>query len=368
MTNTNRNQTLDAVKGVAIFLVMLGHVLNLNHMEDAYLYDGIKAVQMPLFMMVSGWLCGAGRKVSGLGDYGRILGKRAVSYLTPFFVWIAVLYPLELPGAFVDTLFHLDYGLWFLMTLFLLTAMVYTAQLAGSLVKGSPVAQEAVFWGIYGLLAAIVALETLLGWRFLSPELTRLYIPFYMAGYVVAAYPVREFVAACLLSGRRNRRSGQEKESLEKGHLDFVEAALAVAAAAVFFYLVIRYDLLDMSAFQALLRQITASFCGCYVIFFLCRLWPEGKAKRAAAWLGAYTLEIYVLHFHFATLLDRGTTYELYSLQGVLFVAASFVVMSAVTGAIIFVTKRIRILDFLLYGKRSGNRKSHKSGGTMHAV
>ena len=181
MANTNRNQTLDAVKGVAIFLVMLGHVLNLNHMEDAYLYDGIKAVQMPLFMIVSGWLCGMGRKVSGLRDYGRILGRRAVSYLTPFFVWIAVLYPLELPGAFVDTLFHLDYGLWFLMTLFLLTAMVYTAQLAACLAKGT-VFREIVFWGVYGLQAAFVVIETLLGWEFLSPGLTRLYIPFYMTG------------------------------------------------------------------------------------------------------------------------------------------------------------------------------------------
>lgn len=351
MANTNRNQTLDAVKGVAIFLVMLGHVLNLNHMEDAYLYDGIKAVQMPLFMIVSGWLCGMGRKVSGLRDYGRILGKRAVSYLTPFFVWIVILYPLELPGAFADTLFHLDYGLWFLMTLFLLTAMVCTAQLAACLAKGT-VFREIVFWGVYGLQAAFVVIETLLGWKFLSPGLTRLYIPFYMTGYVAAAYPIREFFASCFLPGRQKGQSVQEKEALGKGPLVPVETVLASAAAVGFFYLIIRYDLLDMGSFQALLRQITASFCGCYVIFCLCRLWPDGKAKQAAAWLGNYTLEIYALHFHFATILNRGAAWELYSFQGILFVLASFAVMSAVTGAIIFVTKRIRILDFLLYGRR----------------
>ena len=76
-----------------------------------------------------------------------------------------------------------------------------------------------------------------------------------------------------------------------------------------------------------------------------------GKAKGFLAWLGGYTLEIYVLHFHFATLLNRGKTYVLYSPEGVLFVLASFAVMSAVTAVIIAVTKKIKLLDFLMYGK-----------------
>ena len=83
-----RSQTIDAVKGAAILLVMAGHVLVWNHMEDPYLYDVIKVVQMPLFIMVSGYLCGMGRRVEGLSDYGRILKKRALAYLTPFFFWI----------------------------------------------------------------------------------------------------------------------------------------------------------------------------------------------------------------------------------------------------------------------------------------
>ena len=49
-----RSQTIDAIKGAAILLVMAGHVLVWNHMEDPYVYDVIKVVQMPLFIMVSG--------------------------------------------------------------------------------------------------------------------------------------------------------------------------------------------------------------------------------------------------------------------------------------------------------------------------
>ena len=121
-----RSQTIDAVKGAAILLVMAGHVLVWNHMEDPYLYDVIKVVQMPLFIMVSGYLCGMGRRVGSLSDYGRILKKRALAYLTPFFFWILLLHPRRPFSSVWRVLFDLDEGLWFLMTLFLLTAMVYS--------------------------------------------------------------------------------------------------------------------------------------------------------------------------------------------------------------------------------------------------
>ena len=80
-----RSQTIDALKGIAILIVMAGHVLSWNHMEDGYLYDGIKVIQMPLFIMISGYLCGIGRKIKDLAGYGAVLKKRALAYLVPFF-------------------------------------------------------------------------------------------------------------------------------------------------------------------------------------------------------------------------------------------------------------------------------------------
>ena len=56
MAKSARDSSLDAVKGFTILIVMLGHVLVLNKINDPVIYDWIKAVQMPLFMMVSGYL------------------------------------------------------------------------------------------------------------------------------------------------------------------------------------------------------------------------------------------------------------------------------------------------------------------------
>lgn len=324
MTNT-RSQTIDALKGIAILIVMVGHVLSWNHMEDGYLYDAIKVIQMPLFIMISGYLCGIGRRVTTLGEYGSVLKKRALAYLVPFFFWIVLQHPLKPFSNIAETLFGLDKGLWFLMTLFLLTAMIYTAELAGAKAGRHG---KMVFWLVYLGMAAFAAAETFLGIEFLSPGLTRLYQPFYLAGYL----------------------AGEYREALKRIPKELQKGGCALAAAGLL-YFVIACDLLDVSTPLLLGRQILASFLGCFCVVYLTSRWKDCKGKRFFSWLGGYTLEIYVLHFHFATLLNQGVDYCLYTWQGLVFVMVSFVVMSVITAAIIAVTKKIPVLDFLLYGK-----------------
>ena len=329
-----RSQTIDALKGIAILIVMLGHVLSWNHMEDDYLYDAIKVIQMPLFILVSGYLCGIGRPVKTWADYGRVLKKRALAYLVPFFFWIILQHPLTEVSNIAETLFALDKGLWFLMTLFLLNLMTYTAQLAGALAGRL---QKQVFWAVYLGLGALVVVETLLGWEFLSPGLTRLYLPFYLLGYL----------------------AGEHRGQMESIPVSVKGSVFGVSVVGLLI-LVIFYDLQDVGSLPLLLRQLAASVLGCYVIVYPVSWMKEGKARSFLAWLGGYTLEIYVLHFHFATILNQGKTYELYSWQGLIFVTASFAAMSLITAGIIAVTKKIPMLDFLLYGKRCTGTALHK--------
>ena len=336
-----RSQTIDAIKGAAILLVMAGHVLVWNHMEDGYVYDVIKVIQMPLFIMVSGYLCGMGRRVESLTDYGKILAKRALAYLTPFFFWIVLLHPRAPFSSVAETLFDLDNGLWFLMTLFLLTVMVYTAQLAQSAVRKrtNDRAGKAAFWIVYLGLAAFVVLETLLGWEFLSPGLTRLYLPFYLTGYL----------------------AGEYREWMRKIPA-FLEKLLCAAALLGLIGMAVLFDLQDVSTLFLLGRQLAASFLGCMGVSLLVKFCRDGRVKRGLAFLGGYTLEIYVLHFHFATILNPGKTYELYTWEGFGFAVASFFVMSLITAVIIIVTKKFWLLDFLLYGKLRKGRAEKASG------
>lgn len=336
-----RNTSIDAVKGIAIVLVMLGHVFVHNHMEDPYVYDFIKAVQMPLFMIISGYLCGQGRKISDVKTYGKVMGRRAVSYLVPFFVWLTVMHLENLAEAYRQIFFRLDYGLWFLAVLFILTFMAYTAQLAAAgLRKKNPLLSELIFWAVYGVMCLGLVIQILTGNTFLSPSLTILYVPFYMLGYLVGNYGKRFF---CWGTG-------------EPGKLDCKNSRLiqtaAMIIAAAFLYLVAVQNLNSMETKADVLIQMLASVLGSVSIIYGVLRWKDGRVKNIFARLGNYTLEIYVIHYHFANLLNfHEKQYYFYIPEGFLFVVISFIAMSAVTFAFIWVMKQVRILDFLFFGK-----------------
>ena len=127
---------------------------------------------------------------------------------------------------------------------------------------------------------------------------------------------------------------------------------LAVVASAVFLYLVAVGNLNSMETKADTLIQMIASVLGCAgIIYGVCQL-RDGKLKNIFAKIGGYTLELYVIHYHFANMLNfSDRQYNFYTLEGFVFVVVSFVAMCAVTFCCIWVMKKVKILDFLFFGK-----------------
>lgn len=337
-----RNISIDAVKGIAIVLVMLGHVFVHNHMEDPYVYDFIKAVQMPLFMIISGYLCGQGRKISDVKTYGKVIKKRAISYLVPFFAWLTLKHWNHLTEAYQRIFFELDFGLWFLAVLFILTFMVSTAQLAaGRLREKNFLLSEVIFWAAYIGMCLVLVIQIVTGNTFLSPSLTIIYVPFYMLGYVAGNYGKSLFGWDMKEPGKIDCKNNR-----------LIQAA-AAAAGAAFLYLVAARNLNSMETRADVIIQMIASVLGSTAIIYGVFWWKDGKIKNIFARLGNYTLEIYVIHYHFANILNfNDKQYDFYTLEGFLFVVISFIAMSAVTFAFIWVMKQMKVLDFLFFGKQ----------------
>ncbi|WP_099467056.1 acyltransferase family protein [Konateibacter massiliensis] len=323
-----RNTSLDAMKGFAILLVMIGHILILNEINDPYIYPMIEAVQMPVFIMISGYIMGFKAPIESVTEWRSILGKRAVTYIVPFFTWLVLKQWDNLALGIKKTLFQTERGLWFLMTLFLLNVILYTAQLLnGKIQKKYPRFAFASFTIIFGMLSGIFVLQLLLGNSFLSPELTIRYMPPFFAGYFVSVY--REQLSALI-----------------KEKLQFVGFLLCLA---LFVYLCIFGD----STLPVLVMQIVKGLLGSYVIFYIFLKSKENVIKSKLAWLGMYTLEVYTVHFHFATRLNpQGVTYDLYSASGLLFVVLTFILMSAASAGLIYMARQTRITNLLLFGRR----------------
>lgn len=334
-----RDISLDAMKGFVILLVMLGHILTLNEINDLYLYPMIEAVQMPAFIMVSGYIMGLKSPISTGVQWKKILKKRAVSYLIPFFGWLILKQWDNLIQGVGDTLIQLDRGLWFLMTLFLLNLLLYTAQFINAkLQRKSDLIDFFRFCIIFGILSGIIAVQYMLGNTFLSPELTLKYIPPFMLGYLASRY----------------------KDKWERMKGSKICIVSVVVSMVGFVYLCIHFTLFA-SPMWAMIKGIL----GCYVIFYIFLRSKENVIKTQLAFLGNYTLEIYTVHFHFIAkrLSVIKLDFGLYSLKGVLFVIASFLVMSAMSAAFIFLAKQSFITNLFMFGKTSGktylfNRKN----------
>lgn len=294
-------------------------------MTDPYLYDIIKSLQMPLFMLISGYLAGAGTKIQTVSQYCERLGKRAFSYLVPFFAWLVLQHITFVPRALKTVLFQLDYGLWFLMTLFLFTWMVYTAQLIGAKFK-----KEWAFWGFFLGSCLLVLLAYLKGVTFLSPSILIIYLPYYVVAYAAGLYPVY----------------------LERIPIS-VKRGVACIAGFVFLGMAVFLDLVTVTGIIMLGVQTLASFLGCIALIQLFSDWKSNKIKQTLAVLGQYTLEIYVLHYQFAAILNPSKKiYQFWSVEGFLYSILAFVVMSIITAVCIVLMEKIKVLRMVFFGKR----------------
>lgn len=117
-----RDSKIDIVKGIAIYLVVLGHLLN---SKDEILNILITACHMPVFFYISGYLFS-----HSYYKYGsrKFINKKVSSLLVPYFFWSCISLianvSTKIPGGgydiireFVD-IFILARSVWFLEVLF----------------------------------------------------------------------------------------------------------------------------------------------------------------------------------------------------------------------------------------------------------
>lgn len=379
-----RDISLDAVKGFAILLVMLGHCIVLNGLADPYLYDAIAAVQMPLFMAVSGYIAGLKKPEAverpDLAKRAAVLGKRSISYLVPFFSWMVIVSFPHCLKELKTELFHLDYGLWFLATLWIVNLVCMIAAFPADFAeykycqgkmkrKGLNVVQKnqtvsdnaestvkcnSGLWLRFIIFCLVVLcfyigffLQARSGNTFLSPSLTVRYLPFYVAAYLFA-YHIRPLL--------------QKKETGRLvGHTGLVNVLWLLCLAA-FVYLVYAFDMVVVTGITTLVVRMAASFLGVFVCFYGIAHFCRGRLQKLLAFVGQYTLEIYVLHFRFARILHLSEkNLTPFHADTILWVVAAFVVMSVLTVIFISALKQLWITDFLCFGKIRPRRKIRTS-------
>lgn len=204
MTTIKRYHSLDVLKGMAIFLVVMGHVLTMciRGLDRAAIFKIIGEVHMPLFFFISGFLSYK-EEAEGRAVAPNLL-SRARQLLLPMVavssIWIYYFPHSGLESPLVSTWHGLWYdtfknGYWFTLVLFEVMLVYwlslpflrrFTGFWGGALVVIS-------FWGITWLLWSLLPESVI---SILSFGLTARFIPVFLFG-VLARRHIQGFNRIC---------------------------------------------------------------------------------------------------------------------------------------------------------------------------
>ncbi len=408
-----RNQYVDTLRGVAILLVVLGHTMTgcTNDAKESFLYNIIWSLQMPLFVLISGYVTRYGSRIESGKELWKYMERRTLSYVLPWFVWsVLVRGVLFSEHNYLNIewlLWHMDSGYWFLITIWTISLIFGVSSFfSKKIIKQSSIKRQAVLLGFYLLGMAILGLVGLLwGGSFFAIKLTIYYMPFFFVGFLYGQY--------------------QEKIQAIKWNKSVVDLIVAICLIGWLFILSCRnlYSMEDTPV-NILIRAI-ASLAGCVAVSKLCKALLEkavyipekvknqenhlendipnksclfgdcsphdetfckssgefienitisncnhgeeqdteikqntnhvespSHIKKVVHWCGQYSLEIYLSHYLLLNLVKMEDIPIVNSFKGTILIILNFLVTILLTVILIKMVSSNKILRTVLFGKR----------------
>lgn len=191
MTTTKRNPIVDIIRGFAMLLVVLGHTMSgtVSEYSDSLLFQIIWTLQMPLFIIISGYVTRYSRPLTDASGLWNFIKKRTLAYMLPWLVWTILIRGLIFGQTdFLNIkhlLWHMDSGYWFLVTIWTISMIFGIADcLSNKWFKDIRlnVISHLALCGI--VMVGLAAIGYFAGFGFFAIKLTLYYLPIYLLGYL----------------------------------------------------------------------------------------------------------------------------------------------------------------------------------------
>lgn len=276
-----RNLDIDSLRGVALLLMVAGHVIGstassgMNVQDDSlwrYYYISLEDIRMPLFAALSGYVY-AYRFVPNLAGYPRLLIGKARRLLVPLVTVGTIFFMTQLVVPDVNQRPHFSdlwkvyvYGtghFWFVLAMFLIFLTVGILDALGATSRGS---RSALICLVTFGLSIFVSVPSAYSVFAFNGFLTLL--PFFLLGYCVNRY--RDF-----FTGRW---------VLMVSLCGFVAAYVLRITAVV-----------TNAQWSSTLMQTLSVLVGLFGILVLLSV-RRHIGHAALAWIGKYSFTVYLLH------------------------------------------------------------------------
>lgn len=338
----NRITEIDCLKGIVIIAVVSRHVLQYSVNDlGGVIGNVIWAIQMPLFMMISGFL--SFKKIEHRSELKVNVIKKTIAYMIPYLSWYYIVdlfilgkFDRDIYEATSNLFYHVDSALWFLWVVYILSLIssisnyILTRNHLGKL-------RFILGWGfIICMLSVISIIGIFVSISFAGIKYILYYSLFYFFGY---------FVNVTQLSGSK--------------YYIRMKDILFPVALLVFLGITFNYNLFSESDnLLSISLRLIAGFSGSYVLYVFVNKFKNGLCRLRLDQLGKYTLEIYCTHMNLCglMLLNKGNSF--YSVNGFFNCTISFFMVSVFTILIITVIKSNKYTNLIMYGKGMGVKTS----------
>lgn len=255
----NRNQFVDIMRGIAMLLVVLGHTMTgcTVGSQKSFLFNIIWSLQMPLFILISGYVTKYSRPIINAKELWKYVKRRTIAYMLPWAVWSFVVRGIIFgQDGFLNVrnlLWNMDSGYWFLATIWTISMIFGIASFfAERASKGNILKKQIILLMCYlAGMVLLVGIGVLLGMSFFAIKLTLYYMPFYYAGFLYGQFDDK------IMESDNGKR--------------IIDCVVAICFV-LWLFVILRVSLYEMSdgGLGIILRAIT-SLSGCVAICGLCK-------------------------------------------------------------------------------------------------
>lgn len=252
-----RNISVDIIRGFAMLLVVLGHTISgiTANYEDSFMFQIIWTLQMPLFILISGYVTRYSKPITSTSMLLEHLKKRSISYLLPWVIWTFIIRGMILNQTNFFNLkylvWNMDTGYWFLITIWTISVIYGCSDYLCNKFKAENVSMKIFLHLLCFVIGMIILLLVVLlaGYDFFCLKLTLYYIPFYFLGYMF----------------------GQLQDIIHSNKFMIkLQDIIVIASLTVWTYFILRYNFYNSeTAITEILMRFTVSLCGCIAIIGL---------------------------------------------------------------------------------------------------